>query len=43
MLSVHKFVGLVLRDKMEREMTKFRVVETAFKNIKIATGTADTV
>ena len=40
---MHKFVGTVLRDKMEREMSKFRVVETAFKNIKIATGTADTV
>ena len=28
---------------MQREMTKFKVVETAFKNIKIATGTSDTV
>lgn len=33
---------LMLRDKMDREMNKFRVVETAFKNIKIATGTTDT-
>jgi hypothetical protein len=24
-------------------MNKFKIVETAFKNIKIATGTADTV
>jgi chromosome segregation ATPase len=43
LLSVHKFVSMVLREKMEREMSKFKVVEVAFKNIKIATGTADTV
>lgn len=43
LLSVHKFVSMVLRDKMQREMSKFRIVETAFKNIKIATGTADTI
>lgn len=40
---VHKFIASLLRDKMDREMDKFKVVETAFKNIKIATGTSDTI
>jgi hypothetical protein len=34
----HRFVEKVLRDKMNREMVKFNVVETAFKNIKTVTG-----
>lgn len=39
----HRFVECILRDKMAREMVKFNVVETAFQNIKTATGinTAD--
>lgn len=28
----------MLRDKMDREMRKFNSVETAYKNIKTATG-----
>ncbi len=32
----------MLTGKMDREMMKFSLVETAFKNIKIATGTTDT-
>lgn len=42
LLVVHKFVSRMLKDKMDREMNKFSVVEVAFKNIKIATGTNDT-
>jgi len=42
LLVVHKFVSRMLKDKMDREMSKFSVVEVAFKNIKIATGTNDT-
>lgn len=34
----HRFVEKLLRDKMNREMVKFNVVEVAFKNIKTATG-----
>lgn len=40
--SVHKFMSRMLKNKMDREMSKFGVVENAFKNIKIATGVADT-
>lgn len=42
LLVVHKFLSRLLKNKMDREMSKFSVVETAFKNIKIATGTSDT-
>jgi hypothetical protein len=31
----------MLRDKMDKEMTKFFMVESAFKNIKISTGVSD--
>lgn len=31
----------MLKDKMEREMTKFQVVENAFQAIKTATGVAE--
>jgi hypothetical protein len=34
----HRFVERLLRDKMNREMVKFNTVETAFKNVKTATG-----
>lgn len=41
--TTHIFLSHLLRDKMDREMNKFKVVEEAFKNIKISTGTADTI
>ena len=31
-----------MRDKMDREMTKFNAVEMAFKNVKTATGVSTT-
>ena len=37
----NKLVAKLLRDKMDREMSKFFVVESAFKNIKISTGVSD--
>lgn len=37
----NKMVSKLLRDKMDREMHKFFVVESAFKTIKIATGVTD--
>ena len=37
-LMCHRFVERILRDKMTREMLKFNVVESAFQNIKTATG-----
>lgn len=37
----HKLVQRFLRDKMDREMMKFNVVETAFLSIKTATGVND--
>lgn len=39
---MHNFTNRMLRDKMDREMKKFEIVENAFKNIKIATGVSDT-
>ena len=33
----HLFVSKMLRNKIDREMEKFSVVEEAFKSIKIAT------
>ncbi|KAL4510478.1 hypothetical protein ABPG72_004632 [Tetrahymena utriculariae] len=38
LLLVHKFVSGMLKDKMEREMQKFQVVEESFQKIKTATG-----
>ncbi|MBS1889815.1 MAG: hypothetical protein JST59_00850 [Actinobacteria bacterium] len=38
LLSVHKFVKVMLRQKMERELKKFQVVETAYQSIKTKTG-----
>lgn len=37
----NKFLSRMLRDKMDKEMSKFFVVESAFKSIKIATGVND--
>jgi hypothetical protein len=37
----HIFVNKMLRNKIEKEMEKFRTVEFAFKEIKTATGVAD--
>jgi hypothetical protein len=37
-----RLVERLLRDKMNREMLKFNTVEVAFKNIKTATGVANT-
>lgn len=37
----NKFLAKMLRDKMDKEMTKFFMVESAFKNIKISTGVSD--
>lgn len=37
----NKLLSKLLRDKMDREMQKFFVVESAFKIIKIATGVSD--
>ena len=33
----HTFLNKMLRNKIEREMEKFRIVEFAFKEIKTAT------
>jgi len=38
LLSVHKFVKVMLREKMERELRKFEVVERAYQSIKTRTG-----
>lgn len=38
----HKFMERMMRDKMDREMTKFNAVEMAFKNVKTATGVSTT-
>ncbi|KAL4463854.1 hypothetical protein ABPG74_005791 [Tetrahymena malaccensis] len=38
LLLVHKFVSGMLKDKMEREMQKFQIVEESFQKIKTATG-----
>ena len=37
----HIFVNKMLRNKIEKEMEKFRTVQFAFKEIKTATGVAD--
>lgn len=37
----NKLVTKMLKDKMDKEMSKFSVVENAFKTIKIATGVSD--
>ena len=37
----NKLVTKMLKDKMDKEMNKFFVVENAFKTIKIATGVSD--
>ena len=37
----NKFLSRMLRDKMDKEMSKFFVVESAFKTIKISTGVSD--
>lgn len=37
----HRFVEKLLRDKMNREMSKFGTVEHAFKTIKTETGVTD--
>lgn len=37
----HKVVERLLRDKMAREMSKFSLVESAFKDIKTATGVSE--
>lgn len=37
----HSFVGKMLRNKIDKEMDKFKVVEIAFKQIKTATGVSD--
>lgn len=42
LMLAHKFLTQVLRDKMEREMSRFRLIEGAFKAIKIATGVSET-
>ena len=36
-----KFVAKLLRDKMDKEMSKFFTVQSAFKTIKISTGVSD--
>ncbi|KAL4456282.1 hypothetical protein ABPG74_014243 [Tetrahymena malaccensis] len=41
LLLVHKFVSTLLKQKMEREMKKFEVVESAFQKIKTATGVSE--
>lgn len=38
LLAVHKFVKVMLREKMERELKKFEVVEQAYQSIKTKTG-----
>lgn len=37
----NRLVSRLLRNKMDKEMNKFFLVETAFKTIKIATGVSD--
>lgn len=37
----HLFVNKMLRDKIDKEMEKFKTVEFAFKEIKTATGVTD--
>lgn len=37
----NKFLDRMLRNKMDKEMAKFFIVESAFKTIKIATGVSD--
>ena len=37
----HSFVSKMLRNKIDKEMEKFKVVEIAFKQIKTATGVSD--
>lgn len=37
----NKLVAKLLRDKMDKEMSKFFIVESAFKTIKISTGVSD--
>jgi len=37
-----RMVEKMLRDKMDAEMRKFNLVETAYKNIKTATGVHST-
>ncbi|CAD8057422.1 unnamed protein product [Paramecium primaurelia] len=41
LLLVHKVVHSLLKNKMEKEMEKFQVVETAFQEIKTATGISE--
>ncbi|CAD8128258.1 unnamed protein product [Paramecium sonneborni] len=41
LLLVHKVVHSLLKNKMEKEMDKFRIVETAFQEIKTATGISE--
>ena len=38
LLLVHKLLHSLLKNKMEKEMKKFHVVEKAFQKIKTATG-----
>eukprot|EP00825_Cyclidium_porcatum_P042829 TRINITY_DN5934_c0_g1_i6.p1 TRINITY_DN5934_c0_g1~~TRINITY_DN5934_c0_g1_i6.p1 ORF type:complete len:182 (-),score=48.67 TRINITY_DN5934_c0_g1_i6:375-920(-) len=38
---VNKFLSQMLKDKMDREMNKFKVVEQAFQKIKQATGVSE--
>jgi hypothetical protein len=37
----HIFVNKMLRNKIEKEMEKFKIVEFAFKEIKTSTGVND--
>lgn len=37
----NKLVSRLLRNKMDKEMNKFFIVESAFKTIKISTGVSD--
>ncbi|CAD8050457.1 unnamed protein product [Paramecium primaurelia] len=41
LLLAHKVVHSLLKNKMEKEMEKFKVVETAFQEIKTATGISE--
>lgn len=36
-MLVHKFLNQFLKDKMEREMSKYRAVEQAYQKIKAQT------
>lgn len=38
----HRFLEEMMRVKMEREMHRFKLIEEAFKSIKLATGVAET-